>query len=928
MTMAPQRTYDESGAPIEPSVYDPTSIGGGGRALPSWSQTAYQAQQNYDPYAPENYMPGGEYNGQLVPESRPGQYIDVGGRALGALTTPVVQGRGPVVDALTRPANYLFGLGAAPATVAGELGSEALTYALKKPIESLPEGAQPFAEAAAGVVGGLAGAGVGSALERGVKGALRRGASEAIPREIPAVSEGAFGESADEAARLDAITKAREQHYGGQPAGQVLREPITDIERARIADLPPLSADEIASGNNSAIQRSLGDTSLLDPNARLYSPRENLLQRIADAKPLMDVQTENVAALRRRQAGAFAGVAENGAGGTAGMRQAMAAMRGQAEQATFEPLRPIIGEAGENALNQAVLDSHIQPFGKAQAGSALDDILSGRIPTPSALSQLEQVFPGVTAGLRTANVLPKEPWFKRAMDIAADVANTPRSIMASGDLSATFRQAFKAAPSHPGSWVQAMKDQVAAYKNPETAQGVMDRIYAHPLADYLDRAGVDILPIKPGELGQREEAFMSRLAGKVPLVERSQTAYTTGMNSMRSGVFYDIIGNLSPEQIASMKPQQLENIGRFVNALTGRGSIPQALEKYQPELNALFFSPRNTFGTVQANLAMLSRDPIVRKEAAKSMLSFYATGAGILGLAKVAGLDVGVVPGSADFGKITLPGGTKLDIWGGNAQLFRLIANLTTGKATTAGGTQYDQDRAETVLRFLRSKLAPVPGEAVTAITGENGVGQAWKTSDLLPDVASKEPGDALRMLTPLFFQDLYDAARSSGTQEGAEAGLGSFFGVGIQPNTSASGRTRQGQYDELTPTDQVEALGPQSWRTLADHPQLPQALQQLAHDYPSHSDWAQALRTHYAEAYEQQGYTKANALTLADRAVSQHPLEKAYAQLKNGYEARWIAANPHLAEQILEDDTKKPPSERRLSPSNADRNAIQAGTQ
>ena len=712
------------------------------------------------------------------------------------------------------------------------------------------------------------------------------------------------------AAKAQALQQTREAQYGGVQAGQVQRT--------------GQNAGEVVSGNAAAYQRGIGNTAPLSTASWYAGARENLLQRIQDAKPLQQQNAELLSQFRSRQAGAFTGAAQTGTG-EAGFNRALGAMQGQAERVAFQPLRPLMQPEQVNQLFDAVTQSSLRPFEQATAGTALRNIIDGQVPTPSSLANLELVFPGITESLRKSNILPKDPLFQRALALAADIANTPRAIMASGDLSASLRQAAMAAPSHPQAWWQAMRDQVAAYRSLEGAQAAMERIDAHPLRGFLDDMNVAILPIDSNApFSAREEAFMSRLANRIPLVERSQRAYTTAMNSMRAGVSYDILGNLSPEQLAAMTPQRLEKLGSFVNAITGRGDIPAMLDKYQPELNALFFSPRNTFGKVQANLSVLSRDPLVRKEAAKSLGTFYATGIGILAAAHLAGLKVGLTPGSADFGKIVLPGGTRLDIWGGNAQLFRMIANLATGDTVTSTGQRFPQGRLDTVGRFLRNKLAPVPSEGVTIASGENAIGQKWEPSQL--------PGDLLRMVTPLFLQDLVASFQQGGPVEGAIAGVGSFFGVGAQAQAdSLTAKVKAGQYTSLQGADQLKAVPAEGWRLLQNSPSAPDGAKAALSQYASYYDWLNAARASERQRAAQMDVAEAQRIydaaktdsakakldpvlvavamggregeitSAIDRSIGRMAIAKAYDVARAHLEEQWVRDNPELTLKLYD---------------------------
>ena len=641
-------------------------------------------------------------------------------------------------------------------------------------------------------IGGYSANSVRTPAVRAVKGLASKADNipmGALDEPFPVLSPSQEG-----AIRAQIEQQARQQQYGGQAAGVVRRTGDADPTALRGPDYMQ-NADEVLAGNKAAAERAAGSTVPVDPTAPYYDPKSVLIQRIADAKPLQTQNEELLSQFRSRQAGAFAGASESGPGGEAGFNRALGAMRGAAERVSFQPLRDSLQPGQSDELFNAVTSSSLRPFEQATAGEALRGILDGHVPTPSAIVQLERVFPGVTDALRKANVLPKESAWEKARRIASDIANAPRALMTSGELSATLRQMAMAAPSHPRAWYRAVSDQWGAYRSLERAQAAMQRIDEHPLRAFLDDMGVDILPIDydaPFDL--REEAFMSRIVGEVPLVERSQRAYTVGMNSMRAGMAYDILSHLSPERLAAMTPQRLEALGDMVNAFNGRGKIPASLEKIQPELNALFFSPKLQFGRVQANLAVFSRDSLVRKEAAKSLVAFYGTGMGILAAANAAGFEVGTTPGTADFGKIVLPGGTRLDIWGGNAQLFRFIANLATGETISSTGVHRDQNQAATVMRFLRTKLAPTPALVGNLMVGKDLIGRETRT----PEGLARQ---AIQMVTPLFIQDIVESVRGAGLAEGAVTGTAAFFGIGTQYQEAPESTDG---YPKLTPASKT----------------------------------------------------------------------------------------------------------------------------
>ena len=103
-------------------------------------------------------------------------------------------------------------------------------------------------------------------------------------------------------------------------------------------------------------------------------------------------------------------------------------------------------------------------------------------------------------------------------------------------------------------------------------------------------------------------------------------------------------------------------------------------------------------------------DPFARRMAQKQLLGSLAMTTSILGLAKMAGLDVETNPSSGNFGKV-VAGNHHIDITGGKASMLTFVWRMGTGKIK-------DSERGETtdltpwtrgkvVERYVRGKLSP-----------------------------------------------------------------------------------------------------------------------------------------------------------------------------------------------------------------------------
>jgi hypothetical protein len=77
---------------------------------------------------------------------------------------------------------------------------------------------------------------------------------------------------------------------------------------------------------------------------------------------------------------------------------------------------------------------------------------------------------------------------------------------------------------------------------------------------------------------------------------------------------------------------------------------------------------------------------------------------------------------------------------------------------------------ADVIARFLRTKLAPVPGQVVDIATGENVVGEP-----VTPGSVSKS------LLIPITYQDIVKVMEDQGIPRGTALFILSFFGEGLQ---------------------------------------------------------------------------------------------------------------------------------------------------
>lgn len=359
-----------------------------------------------------------------------------------------------------------------------------------------------------------------------------------------------------------------------------------------------------------------------------------------------------------------------------------------------------------------------------------------------------------------------------------DVLGLPRSFKSSMDLSAP-RQGAMWVINHPiqgtrlffGKQLQAMKET--------NYDRFVDQLESDPDFPLMikSRLALTTPETQAHNLTAREEAFASRLAGRIPGVKHSERAYITFLDTARASWFKQLKG--LAEQKAKSEGRTLEQsdydaIANFVNISTGRGNLGQGkFNNVSPVLNALFFAPKFAVSKVQAfDPRVYARLPAgARKQALREAATFYGGMASVALLLKFGlGLSVGLDPEDSEFMKLKV-GNTRYDLSNGTGQYIRLAAQLLRNAENKRTGKKdaFGHSFMENMDRFLRYKYSPPAGFVRNVWEGKNPIGE--KTS------AGKE---AIELVTPLFLDDMYEAFQKEGLSGAAKTTPG-FVGVGVQ---------------------------------------------------------------------------------------------------------------------------------------------------
>ena len=420
-----------------------------------------------------------------------------------------------------------------------------------------------------------------------------------------------------------------------------------------------------------------------------------------------------------------------------------------------------LGQADLDDIAKVIGNAELNLSDKTEAFETLNKLLKGEHPSVKEMNRMNKIFG------------EEIPLPKKKASIATEIANLPRAMQSSMDISAPFRQGLGLI--HTGPWWKSWGAMVRSFGKEKAYEGVMDSIRNNPLYDVAQDSGVNFTDLR--HLSTREEAIMNTWAEKVPWVRRSNRAYTAFLNKIRMDVFSNLVNDAriaSKTAIRSagdnrrlieeaqrldpdLNPKLVRDIAKYVNNASGRGDLGKA-SKYAQELNTIFYSPRFIASRVQmlnpANY--ISAEPFVRRQYLKSMAAITGTWGGIAGLASLGGADVSMEPTSADFGKIRI-GDTRIDPGGGFQQylvLFNRLARQETTSSTSGRTREFGEGyHPPTSLkvggRFLTNKLQPLAKFA-------------WDAAGATEDAPFHTLDRTAQLFIPMIVQDLIEVSREN----------------------------------------------------------------------------------------------------------------------------------------------------------------------
>jgi hypothetical protein len=461
------------------------------------------------------------------------------------------------------------------------------------------------------------------------------------------------------------------------------------------------------------------------------------------------------------------------AGGTeAGFERAMSSLHGELEQPAFEPLD--LPQETRDALYQRIADSNLGTGNILTARGGLKKILDTehpRIPAPHEVKQLRKIFGDEFVDKVTGNAA--NTWGRRI----ADILQIPRSLMETGNLHATLRQALPLSVANPKAGFIAMAKGLRAMVPGEYAKRVNVAIHESPNMPLYDESG---LHLSGPRLSEREEDFQSSLAERIPLlgpfVKASQRAYSTQLNVLRTKVFDDFVKSAETQGITpETHPHEFKALATYINKMSGWGEFGKA-DDLAPYLNAVIYSPRLQASRLQlmGDLATGFRKypPAVRKLAARDFAANASFYLGLLTFSKMMGAKVGTDPDSPDFGKIVV-GNTHVDVSGGFGSLLRPFVRFAAEEQKMHSGKSIGRKEPTAVIgQAAAAKMAPIPSFAYDVARGHDQAGKNLK--------GAKNIGKAAEVrFAPIFGHEVLEAMKETGGPAGVGLGVAGFFGAG-----------------------------------------------------------------------------------------------------------------------------------------------------
>jgi hypothetical protein len=409
-------------------------------------------------------------------------------------------------------------------------------------------------------------------------------------------------------------------------------------------------------------------------------------------------------------------------------------------------------------------------------------------------SDLEEIKKDVWRKMEEYRLKHASP-MEKAVFYAKETVHLSRAFITSLDLSGLFRQGGLVVWAHPQLAKESAKAMTRALISKEAEYQSVLEIRNDPLGQFAETVGLAITE-DGAKITKQEEAYAGRWASRVPIVRESGRAYSTMLNNLRFGLFKILVENLGTSGEVTIDEGKV--IADFINVATGRSNIA-FFKKHAETLNLLFFAPRwvasrfqyliyplSLYATRSDGMALWNDAgntkrvrKLILKEMGRTIAGWSVATGAILAFAWLMSDEEDEVsmeanPLSTDFLKIKV-GDTRIDTTSGlsSATVFssRFLASRTKGadgKIRKFEDSYFGQSQATLLGRFMRYKMAPVPGAVWTALDNfTDPVGQKVSPWGLAP-----------RLFIPLSIGEISDAMSNQNIPTGIGLSILALLGM------------------------------------------------------------------------------------------------------------------------------------------------------
>ena len=539
-----------------------------------------------------------------------------------------------------------------------------------------------------------------------------------------------------------------------------------------------------------------------------------------------------------------------------------------------------------------------------------------RPPAPAGgepLSDAPGTQPALSADLAPAPTPPK-PWYDH---LFGDLLSIPRSLKSAFDLSAAGRQGLIPSLRHPGIAINSFAKQLKALRSEADYVTDLAKLENSSHAAARDIAGIDMSSVD-NPMISGEKRIVQQTLDKIPGYRPSARAYNAYLNHLRDGLFETMLSksgiNYRSEAVLALPETQktLREFGKLVNLSTGRLDVGEFLKSQSVKSATsnlpLLWAPQLLLSRVMLPFQVFSSNKQVRIEAAEQLLLFVGVNAALLtGVSMTGKASVELDPRSSDFGQIRV-GATRIDPWAGYRPIANLVARIMSGqKKNVDTGELYDATSLKIVGDFLRTKLEPVSGTALSIASGQDIGG---KKSEL-------GFSTAVDLLAPLFLSEIFESYQIGGVQAAALT-VPSVLGVGAGTYESYSEKMDRVGLKNMSITERVEVIPALAFRQL--YAAASSRDKAVIGSHGSMTGYLEALKNQRIEdLVSGKGGTtrlpRAIAIAKAEADMQRLPANLYYAKLKTNLENNLIKESPAETRDYIKEQMDKRPLDRRFAP-------------